>query len=253
MKTTFIVLSALCAVLLVQCDDSPHHIDQRILEKRNETGTVLPDDAQSNSTTLSTTKEFTSTTQTPQEASTVSPIQTSTKFNVTSLLRKKLGQELGGQQDELVDDSLKVVPLRSEHNDTIDAEVKDLLEDDLPIKQSILEQHQHPLEPIEPVPIPDKIDKQVELIEDGENTEDMLRRHRKENLMESVEGIQKIERLPNTPIAIIFVTMFVALSIICYAGLLVYRKYLENRYGSRTLLVDADELAHPNDMRHFTI
>lgn len=101
-------------------------------------------------------------------------------------------------------------PLISEQNSTnaenkpIDSEVKDLLDQDLPPKhgkaslnkafkvqrylkeiyslllilEGLVENHQHPMDPQEPLQIPDKIDKQTELIDDGQNTEDELRHPR---------------------------------------------------------------------------
>ncbi|XP_076251316.1 uncharacterized protein LOC143190686 isoform X3 [Rhynchophorus ferrugineus] len=111
--------------------------------------------------------------------------------------------------------------------------------------ETYLRLHQQPLEIHSPVDIPDKVNDDTELIENGQNTEDELRKH---NDMLTEEMIPQQRYL-----AVIVACTLTIVAILCYVSLWSWRRYLERRYGSRTMLVNAEEFDDPNDIHNFTI
>ncbi|KAJ8974738.1 hypothetical protein NQ317_005933 [Molorchus minor] len=93
------------------------------------------------------------------------------------------------------------------------------------------------------------INKETELIEDGENTEDILRGEREQEQLVKKQGAVVVQG----QLAAILAGVFVIVSILVYLGLLSWRRYLENRYGSRQILINEDELNDRDDLRHFSI
>ncbi|XP_066262512.1 uncharacterized protein [Euwallacea similis] len=223
-----VVLSVVCAVLVVRGEG--HHIDQRILEDQ------LPIDTGANSSIPEGKSSLAERSSSEHSFSPVPPAP----VNITALLRS--------DNASIATDNEKHGPIvvnneQGTANDT-DTEIEDLLHrNDDNEQEKYIQNYQHPFEPEIPVNYPDKIDKEAERIEDSEKTEDELRRHRDENISD----------VPHGALAVVFMSMFVTLAALCYVGLLIWRRYLENKYGSRTLLVEDEELADPNDMKHFSI
>ncbi|KAJ8921880.1 hypothetical protein NQ315_008513 [Exocentrus adspersus] len=91
------------------------------------------------------------------------------------------------------------------------------------------------------------IDTDTELIENGQNTEDVLRNHSASQKEVSQPGVPLVQG----QLAAILAGVFVAISVIVYVGLLSWRRYLENRYGNRQMLVNEEEFN--DDLRHFSI
>ncbi|KAL1492173.1 hypothetical protein ABEB36_012659 [Hypothenemus hampei] len=212
-----LLISVFWANLLVKCEEA-HHIEHRILQDEENGKT---DD---NFLDLNNTLWY----NTTNASSTVSPISTTT-FNVSILLRS--------------DNSSDQLSVHLNNNAT-DTEVADLLNRTEINEQQLQISHQHPLDPEQPEHFSDKITNQeTELIDDGKNTEDELRSQKQEFFEDETS---------HGPVAVVLAIMFVTLSIVCYAALLIWRKYLEKRYGSRTLLVEAEEI-DPSDLKNFSI
>ncbi|XP_018568955.1 uncharacterized protein LOC108909194 isoform X1 [Anoplophora glabripennis] len=93
----------------------------------------------------------------------------------------------------------------------------------------------------------EQIDRDVELIENGENTEDVLRRNSTLKEKVSNPGVPLVQG----QLAAILAGVFVVISVIAYVGLLSWRRYLENRYGDRQMLVNEDNFN--DDLKHFSI
>ncbi|XP_019755330.1 uncharacterized protein LOC109534198 isoform X2 [Dendroctonus ponderosae] len=231
-----VVFCVIYAVLVAKCEEG-HHIDQRILEDVGETQQAknseeTPVSIPENSSRLGNFDLPPPSRLAAIRANCTLPANfsdPSTPIRPECLMRS---------------DSSETGPVRFDDYSEkgVDTEVADLL-NRTQEQLDAVEEHQHPLEPEFPQHIPDKIANQAEFIEDGEITEDVLRSHRDDNVSEFSHG----------PLAVLLVTILVILAVICYVALLLWRKYLENRYGSRTLLVSAEEIPEPNDMKHFTI
>ncbi|XP_050296153.1 uncharacterized protein LOC126736014 [Anthonomus grandis grandis] len=266
MRIFGVAFSVFCVLIVANCGEpSPHHIDQRILENQDGLNYTLTenDNFTYNTNNLITVEPAINSsvivTSTPSTDEDVSTDVTRMHVNITALLRNKdnpvnvipknLNQNISllmniTNNETTANSALAVDPK------AIDTEVNDLLNhnsQESPENQGPLyEKQQHPVESLEPVHFSDNIDTETELIEDGENTEDELRKIKNYK-------IDAEDRLPAVPLAVILVSIFVTLSVLSYAGLLLWRKYLEDRYGSRTLLVDAEEFADSGDLKHFTI
>ncbi|XP_019878569.2 uncharacterized protein LOC109606458 [Aethina tumida] len=98
------------------------------------------------------------------------------------------------------------------------------------------------------IPKGTKIDDEVEEIQDGTNTEE----NRRHNPLEMKTPSSSTSGTLHGQLVGIVVGSFVVFSVFVYVGLLSYRKYLENRYGSRQLLVE-DEFYSPAGMQNFSI
>ncbi|XP_066156392.1 uncharacterized protein [Euwallacea fornicatus] len=223
-----VVLSVVCAVLMVRGEG--HHIDQRILKDQLVIGidqnSSVPEGQASLAEMSSSEHSF-------------NPVLT-TPVNITALLRSDKASRVIGDAEN---DPINVNYQQDTKNNT-DTEIEDLLHrNDVNDEEKYIQNYQHPFEPEIPINYPDKIDKEAERIEDSEKTEDELRRHKDENISDG----------PHGPLAAVLISMLVAVAALCYAALLIWRRYLENKYGSRTLLVEDEELADPNDMKHFSI
>jgi len=112
------------------------------------------------------------------------------------------------------------------------------------------------------VPIPSEEDDDISMRddtewieEDGDNTEDqkLFWEVREEVTKESSSTYDVGYPLFEGQIAAILAGTFLLVSLIIYGGLISYRRFLENKYGSREMLVNEDDFVDPDDMKHFSI
>ncbi|XP_017770843.1 PREDICTED: uncharacterized protein LOC108558440 [Nicrophorus vespilloides] len=96
----------------------------------------------------------------------------------------------------------------------------------------------------EPVKKSDEPKSQVELIQEGNNEDSRI------DVSPPSHGRTP---LVQGQLAAILAGVFVIIAVIGYVGLLSWRRFLENRYGNREMLVNEEEFYDPNDMRHFSI
>ncbi|EEZ97289.1 uncharacterized protein LOC103314450 [Tribolium castaneum] len=81
-----------------------------------------------------------------------------------------------------------------------------------------------------------------EWIENGDDTED-----------DKFETREVGVPLMDGTVAAILVGVFLVLSVVGYVSLLLWRRSLEFKYGSREILVDKDEGLDPDDLKNFSI
>lgn len=221
-----------CLFLSTQCEEN-HHVGGRNLdEELDGTTTEVPQIVNYNNAT-NLTNEIEDQEGNETNVSDVTA-ETTTKFNVSLLLRED--QSNVEQPIEVLGQPALNTPKG------VDTEVSGLL--NVP-KEDIL--HQQPVENHDPAQIPDQVDDETELIDDGQNTEDEIRRH-EELKSEAYDD----ESQPRYLAAVVACTL-VVVAVLCYAALWGWRRYLEKRYGSRTMLVNAEEFDDPYDVHHFSI
>ncbi|RZC43312.1 hypothetical protein BDFB_009805 [Asbolus verrucosus] len=134
-----------------------------------------------------------------------------------------------------------------------DTEVDDLLGKDAkenpeaPTTVTVLNLKPNPSE--EDEDINGKID--TEWIENGDDTEDdkFVPETSPEVTNETVDGIPPMF---DGFIFAILAGTFLVISIFAYAGLMLWRRFLEMKYGSREMLVNEDDFIDPDDMKHFS-
>ncbi|XP_076251304.1 uncharacterized protein LOC143190686 isoform X1 [Rhynchophorus ferrugineus] len=236
----FYGLVIFCVVSKISCLDL-HHVEGRNLEDEFEENiaTAVPNEIIEN-TTIGRDGHLPGLPINPTSIVIVTSEPTpesTTKFNVSSLLREQSKPETYLTQSENENQKNEKPSNKKIH--LIDTEVPGLL---IPTGIRL---HQQPLEIHSPVDIPDKVNDDTELIENGQNTEDELRKH---NDMLTEEMIPQQRYL-----AVIVACTLTIVAILCYVSLWSWRRYLERRYGSRTMLVNAEEFDDPNDIHNFTI
>jgi len=69
----------------------------------------------------------------------------------------------------------------------------------------------------------------------------------------AVKFVEDAEAAPRGHLVATITAIFVICAVVAYAGMVAWRRYLEETYATRQMLVDDDDMYDPNDIKHFSV